>query len=138
MRPAERFGDGTPGVFGYLLAVVVSVTLFSSVLSIGETEPMSYTDVVGAVSVIGALLAWPLILLGLVVVHLGAGSVLDQWLHVLLAGVMGMVTGLLLAIVIGGPWGVLLLGACTAAGRLYVVPLVWWRRDRFRRTRRSR
>ncbi|HWJ12016.1 MAG TPA: hypothetical protein VNS46_21715 [Nocardioides sp.] len=76
------------------------------------------------------LYSLPFALVGVPLVHLVCRRVGAQWVHVVVAGLAGLLPLAVAGVMTGEwVWGVAPVGACTALGRLAVVPLVWRRRD---------
>jgi hypothetical protein len=124
----------TPGWDGYLVAVLVSIalTVLGLALSVLAEDGLGQALaalVVGTLYV--TLFAIPTAPIGVLVVHVACRGVRAQWVHVLAAGLAGLLTGLASRQVVDTGsnllegWGLtLVLGLATAAGRAAVVPLV--------------
>ena len=127
-------GVASPGVGGYLLAVVVSAaavglgagaSMVPDAFS-GREDPGSLLTGSLLVGVVALLFAVPLAPAGVLLVHLACLRVRHQAVHVLAAGVAGAVTALVWGWVVdtGEVGGFALgLGAATACGRAAVAPL---------------
>lgn len=118
----------TPGPRGYLTAWLVSASAFGVPTALSLSEPSG--DLVGALArflvlfVVTVVVSVPVGAVGVLAVHLLCRSVEPQWMHVLAAGGVGYV-----AICWASPPMGVVLGVCTALGRLAAVPLVWRRRE---------
>ncbi|WP_027861139.1 hypothetical protein [Marmoricola sp. URHB0036] len=130
----SRAPSYTPGWDGYVVAVLVSMgltilALAASILSEGLGQALAAL-LVGTIYV--TLFAFPTAPVGVLLVHLACRGVRAQWVHVLAAGLAGLLTGLAFQQLVvergSGPlegWFLtLLLGSATAAGRAAVIPLV--------------
>ena len=129
----EQRGPHTPGLLGYLLAVLVSVVVVVVVLGLVEGGETTVTATVEAGLDLAALLvvlALPFAVPGVALVHLCCRRVPHQAVHVLAAGLAGVVSGLVVLVL--GLWSAapVVVGGATALGRLSVVPLVERRRRR--------
>lgn len=124
----------TPGFAGYLVAVAISVAVTGvglAVIFLPEDGLVGSLGVLVVGTVYAAIFAAAAGPPGVVLVHLACRHVASQWVHVLVAGLAGVVTGLVFAatIDVGLGWKhlvllVLLLGYATALGRAAVIPLV--------------
>jgi hypothetical protein len=122
----------TPGPLGYLGAVLVSIGVTASGIAVSYAPESGllaglWVFVLAAVySTIAALGAAPV---GVLLVHLTCRKVTAQWVHVAVAGLSGVLTGLVFAVWTGDgiEWGYAgywagLLGLATAVGRAAVIP----------------
>ena len=132
MRPAANHGPwwsgGSPGIGGYVLAVVASAGVLALLFPVGTLldEPVGYPVLVALVFAYGLAYSLPVAVPGCLLVHLVCLRVEAQWVHVLAAGVAGLLAGALApARLFGGDWPWLgpLLGLATTIGRTAVVPL---------------
>ena len=140
----SRAPSYTPGWDGYLVAVLVSVgltvlALAASILSEGLGQALAALFV-GTIYV--TLFAVPTAPVGVLLVHLTCRGVRAQWVHVVAAGLAGLLTGLAFQQLVESGSGVLegwfltlVLGFATAAGRAAVIPLVPAVRERRRSSR---
>lgn len=135
-------GPHTPGILGYLLALIVSWLVFAVFVVVpGAAATGDPLNALGAlivyvpiVMIAGAIYGLPIAVAGVIVVHLLCFQARDQWIHVLAAGLIGIA----LAAVqfhwfLNGPPGwstvmALVVGLAAAVGRLAVLPLVTSRR----------
>ena len=134
-------GSGSPGVGGYVLAVVVSALAVGPVVVVsmvpevlrGREDAGSLLSGLVVVTVVSLVCAGPVAVPGVLLVHLLCLRVRDQGVHVLAAGLAGAATVLVWEAAVG-PGGLdrfpLVLGIATACGRAAVVPLARRRRAR--------
>ena len=135
-------GSGSPGVGGYVLAVVASAPALGLVLAAsmvpgvvdGSESPGSLLGGLVLVTLFALMYAVPVAPAGVLVVHLLCLRVRHQGVHVLAAGLAGAVAALVWEVTLGAatldrfPWA---LGIATACGRAAVVPLARRRRARW-------
>ena len=117
----------TPGLAGYALALGISwvlVTVGSGVLAVRDLALlMDWAALVG----VFALVAGPL---GVLLVHVACERFDAQWIHVVVAGLVGSLAVVLADSLLFGElsfefWRMALgVGACTAVARAAVIPLV--------------
>jgi len=130
----SRAPSYTPGWDGYLVAVLVSVGLTVLALAV-SILPEGLGQALAALlagTLYVTLFAAPTAPVGVLLVHLTCRGVRAQWVHVVAAGVAGLLTGLAFQHLVVGPgsgilegWFLtLVLGLSTAAGRAAVIPLV--------------
>jgi hypothetical protein len=124
----------TPDPLGYLLAVLASVAATACALALitvfsGDWEDTFVVLILGGFY--AGILAIPSAAVGVPLVHLACRNVPQQWVHVLAAGVAGVITGLVFGLLTdwglfepGLWWLLLVLGGATAIGRASVIPLV--------------
>jgi hypothetical protein len=134
----RRLGSGSPGLGGYVLAVVVSALMIGLLRAelafvqnavngdLSAETLMIYPA--GALIYAGYAFVYglPAAVAGCVLVHMCCLTVTEQAAHVALAGVMGAVAGWVydLALFDGfDPWLWLQLGVATTVGRAAVIPL---------------
>lgn len=139
-----RGRPSTPGLLGYALAWIASVVAVIALTGgwlVAEAVVDIAAGTAGADSLLVAL-EWtvltgyfatfwsaPFALVGIPLVHLLCRRIGAQWVHVLAAGGAGLLPLVLMRVLVG-EWelGWALVAACTALGRLAVVPVVWRRR----------
>jgi hypothetical protein len=122
----------TPGVAGYLLSVAVSVLITAlvtalEILVVGG--PIQASAAFVECLVLAGLLSVPIAPVGVLLVHLACRRVEAQWVHVLAAGLAGLLSGLAFSALVdvGGSdvlaiWPLTLaLGFATAVGRASVI-----------------
>jgi heme/copper-type cytochrome/quinol oxidase subunit 3 len=123
-RGDPRFGDGSPGLWGYVIAIALSVLIFSLLLVVedhrtGDTWPEAWA-VLPLVLIVGTVLAVPVGAIGAAIIHMVTGNVHDQWAHVGLAVLMGLLAGLITFHWTGLTFA---LGIACGLGRAAVIPL---------------
>lgn len=124
----------TPGVGGYAIAVLVSIWVTVLLLALADAsnrDPVGIAMALIVGSVYVTIFALPTAPLGVLVVHLCCRRIEQQWLHVLAAGLCGVLTGLAFGAVVSGVDGLfetldltVMLGVATAVGRAAVIPLL--------------
>jgi hypothetical protein len=130
----------TPGLAGYWLAVLVSIGVTALSIAL-QSLPADGLGGAAAVFIVGTvyvtIFAVPTAPIGVLLVHLACRRVQDQRVHVLVAGLAGILTGVVFGLLIDVGSGVfetwsftLTLGIATATGRAVVIPLVPAVRDR--------
>jgi hypothetical protein len=130
----------TPGLAGYWLAVLVSIGVTALSIAV-QSLPGDGLGGAAAVLIVGTLyvtiFAIPTAPIGVLLVHFACRRVQDQRVHVLVAGLAGILTGVVFGLLIDVGSGVLemwsftlTLGIATATGRAVVIPLVPAVRDR--------
>lgn len=143
-RPSWWEGVGSPGVGGYVLAYVASavalivVSVLGGILEGGANLSIDELASGVGVLVVGTIYALvfgaPAAVIGCFVVHLVCLRVVEQPVHVLVAGLAGAVAGVAYELILfsgsfsGGLW--ILLGLATAIGRAAVIPLARARMQR--------
>ncbi len=131
-------GRHTPGLLGYFLAVDVSIGLTAFSIAAESDPEHGLANAAAALfvaTVYVTIFALPTAPVGVLLVHLACRRVSSQRVHVLAAGLAGILTGVAfgLLVEVGSdtiePWSLtLVLGVATAAGRAAVIPLVPARR----------
>lgn len=124
----------TPGGVGYLLAVLVSVVATALVISVEILVvggPLAAILALVESGILATVFAVPIAPLGVLLVHLACRRMEEQWVHVLAAGLAGVLTGAAFSALVdvGSPlvdsWPLTLtLGLATATGRASVIGLV--------------
>lgn len=124
----------TPGAGGYLLAVLVAIAVTVVLLALTWTSlasPGRFAAALVVLTVYVTVFAVPAALIGVPLVHLCCRRVEAQWVHVLVAGLAGVLTGVTfgaVAVRMAGGHDVaslaLVLGSAAAIGRASVIPLV--------------
>lgn len=134
-------GSGSPGVGGYVLAVVASALALGPVVVVsmlpdalrGTEDPSSLLGGLVLITLFSLVLSVPVAPAGVLLTHLLCLRVRHQGVHVLAAGLAGVLTVLVWEWAVD-PGGLdrfpLLLGIATACGRAAVVPLARRRRAR--------
>lgn len=128
----------TPGVGGYAIAVLVSIWVTVVLLALSDAsnhDPVGIAMALMVGVVYVTIFAVPTAPVGVLVVHLCCRRIEQQWVHVLAAGLCGVLTGLAFGAVVSGVDGLfetldltVMLGVATAVGRAAVIPLVPSRR----------
>ncbi len=122
----------TPGPDGYVAVWVLSVWLFAlGVVLPSGPGVAGFFPVLVFVLTATAIVSVPFAAVGVVVVHVVCRQVEAQWVHVLVAGLTGYATMVVIALLGAGPevlgsgWW---LGMVTAVARAALIPLVLRRR----------
>jgi hypothetical protein len=133
----------TPGAGGYLIAWALTCLGLSCVIAGGtavEVAGDSYDSGSPFSAALGvfvlscffsSLMSVPFAAIGIPVVHLACRKVAAQWVHVVVAGLVGLSPFLLVSL-LSGEWWWFPYGAvapAAALGRLGVTPFVWHRRN---------
>lgn len=130
-------GPHTPGLAGYLAAWALScVVMVEGAATIALADPAADQPLRDALAVLGLGCFWvpmyslPFAVIGIPLVHLACRRARAQWVHVVGAGLAGLLPVVAVRLLAGEwvwTWGAV--AACTAIGRLAVVPMVWHRRN---------
>ncbi|MEO7351455.1 MAG: hypothetical protein ABIR34_12525 [Marmoricola sp.] len=123
----------TPDAGGYVLAVLVSIGVTTLLLVLTDITLHDLQRDLAALlvaTIYVTLFALPTAPIGVLLVHLACRRVEQQSVHVLAAGLAGVLTGLCFGAWVDGVSGLadtfslsLILGVATAAGRAAVIPL---------------
>lgn len=136
-RRPDRRRPSTPGLAGYLAAWALScLVTVAGAAGIALADPSADQPLLDALVVLTLGSFWvplyslPFAVVGIPLVHLACRRVEAQWVHVVAAGAAGLLPALAVRLMTGEwIWAWASIAACTALGRLAVVPMVRQRRD---------